>query len=62
MIEFVIEHWDEICLVITSAVTLAAAVAAITPSKSDDVIVQKLLDLINVLGLNVGKAKNKDSK
>ena len=46
--------------IITGIITVAAAIAAVTPSKSDDRIVQLILDIINKLGLNIGKAKNKD--
>ena len=37
-----------------------AAIAAVTPNKTDDRIVQFLLDLVNFLGGNVNKAKNKE--
>ena len=43
-----------------AVVGAAAAVAALTPSKSDDRIVQLILDVLNKLALNVGKAKNVD--
>ena len=52
----VVKWWP----IVASIVTLAAAISAITPSKSDDRIVQLVLDIINKLGLNIGKAKNKD--
>jgi len=42
-------------------VTICAAIAALTPTKHDDRVVQFILDLINKLGLNVGKAVNKDA-
>lgn len=45
----------------TAIVTAAAAIAAVTPSKSDNKYVQKAMNIINALGLNVNKAKNKDS-
>lgn len=45
----------------TAIVTAAAAIAAVTPSKSDNVYVQKAMNILNALGLNVNKAKNKDS-
>ena len=48
--------------VVTSAIAVAAAIATITPSKSDDRIVQLLLDIVNKIGLNIGKAKNADDK
>ena len=36
-----------------------STIATITPNKTDDKIVQFLLDLVNFLGGNVGKAANK---
>jgi len=41
-------------------VGLFATIAAMTPNKTDDRIVQFILDLINFLGGNLGKAKNKE--
>ncbi len=38
-----------------------ATLATITPNKTDDKIVQFILDLVNFLGGNVGKSKNADS-
>jgi|TARA_R100001463_G_scaffold20240_3_gene49373 type IV secretory pathway VirB2 component (pilin) len=35
-----------------------AVIASITPNKSDDRIVQILLDIVNFLGANFGKASN----
>ena len=37
-----------------------ATIATMTKNKSDDRIVQFLLDLVNFLGANVGEAKNKE--
>jgi hypothetical protein len=37
-----------------------AAVATVTPNKVDDKILQFIMDLVNFLGLNLGKAKTKD--
>ena len=37
-----------------------ATIATVTPNKADDRIVQWLLDVVNFLGGNVGKAKNKE--
>lgn len=39
---------------------VASTVATMTPNKADDWIVQMLLNVVNVIGMNVGKAKNKD--
>ena len=41
---------------------VASTIATMTPNKADDKAVQLLLDLVNVVGMNIGKAKNdKDS-
>jgi len=57
--QFVQANWEAILLVLTSAVALASAVAALTPTPKDDSIVKKVYSLIDALALNVGKAKDK---
>ena len=57
--QFVQSNWEGIILVLTSAVALASAVAALTPTPKDDGIVKKLYTLIDTLAINVGKAKEK---
>lgn len=47
--------WIPIILQIVGAF---AAIATLTPNKTDDRIVQWLLDIVNFLGANFGKAKN----
>jgi len=47
--------------IVTAVIAVAATIAAVTPTKSDDRIVQLILDIVNKLGLNVGKATNKDA-
>jgi len=57
--QFVQSNWEGIVLILTSAVALASAVAALTPTPKDDGIVKKLYALIDTLAINVGKAKEK---
>jgi len=57
--QFVQANWEGILLILTSAVALASAVAALTPTPKDDSIVKKVYSLIDALALNVGKAKDK---
>ncbi len=45
----------------TTIVTACAAIAAMTPTKVDDRVVQFFLDIINFCGMNFGKARNKDA-
>lgn len=44
---------------ITMIVTVASIVAASTPTPKDDVWMGKLYKFIDLLALNIGKAKNK---
>ena len=46
--------------IITAVVTVAAAITAVTPSKVDNTWLQKIVSLLNLLGLNLGSAKNAD--
>tara|TARA_R110002096_G_scaffold332064_1_gene526106 strand:+ start:46 stop:234 length:189 start_codon:yes stop_codon:yes gene_type:complete len=44
--------------IVTQVVGIAALVATLTPNESDNVVVGFILDFINVLGANVGRASN----
>ena len=44
---------------ITMFIGILSFITTMTPNKSDDVILQKILDILNILGMNIGKAKNK---
>ncbi len=43
-----------------AAIGAFSIVASQTPNKADDKVAQKLLNIVNVLGMNVGNAKNKE--
>ena len=45
---------------ITGVVTAATAITALTPSRSDDLVIDKVLRVLNVLAGNVGKNRNAD--
>lgn len=49
----------EIVGVITAIVTAASVIAAITPTPKDDQAISKLYKIIDLLAVNVGKAKDK---
>ena len=59
LVAYVMSHWMEILGVVTSFVGSFALLAAMTPNKSDDKIVQMVLDWINFFGANFGNAANK---
>ena len=45
---------------ITGVVTACTAITALTPSRSDDEILDKVLKVLNILAGNVGKNRNAD--
>ena len=50
---------EEITTIVTSVVTIASIVAAITPTPKDDNIIRKIYKIIDLLAINIGKAKDK---
>lgn len=60
--EWISTNYDVIIDIGTKVIALAAAIAAITPTKVDNDLLNKLLGFVNLLGLNVLKAKNKDDE
>lgn len=53
------EYLFDLFNILTAAVALASAVAAMTPTPQDDVWVAKAYKLLDVIALNIGKAKDK---
>ena len=49
----------EIIMWITTIVTVSSLIAASTPTPKDDVWIGKLYKFIDLLALNIGKAKEK---
>lgn len=45
--------------IITGLIGTFSAVATITPNRADNAIADTLLRIINIFGMNFGKAKNK---
>jgi|TARA_Y100000310_G_scaffold281546_1_gene302091 hypothetical protein len=56
---WILEHKDALIGIITGAVAVASAIAALTPTPKDDTWVGKIYKLVDLLALNVGKAKDK---
>jgi len=56
---WILENKEALISIITGAVAVASAIAALTPTPKDDTIVGKIYKVIDLLALNVGKAKDK---
>mgnify|MGYP003113431169 CR=1 FL=1 len=52
------ENWTDIANTITAIVAAAAAITALTPTPKDDSVFKKIRDVLDVIGFNVGNAKN----
>lgn len=60
-IAFVLESAPAWLTAITGLVTAATAITALTPTKSDDAVLSKVLWVLNLLAGNVGKNRNADA-
>tara|TARA_R100000988_G_C3935974_1_gene133782 strand:+ start:21 stop:251 length:231 start_codon:yes stop_codon:yes gene_type:complete len=57
-ISLITSNYVAILSAVASIVGGFAVIASMTPNKSDDRIVQMILDVVNFLGANFGKASN----
>jgi hypothetical protein len=58
VISYVMENYMQMLTAVGGIVGGFAVIASMTPNKSDDRIVQMILDMVNFIGANFGKAKN----
>jgi len=59
LITWTIAHSSDIYVAITSLVTAAAAITALTPSPKDDGAIKKVREILDKVAFNFGFAKNK---
>jgi|TARA_R110000787_G_scaffold103532_1_gene210154 hypothetical protein len=59
IINYIVDNTDALIRALTAIVAGASAIAALTPTPSDDGWVAKLYKVVDWLALNVGKAKDK---
>ena len=58
-LNLVIENWDTYSVAVLAVMGAAAAIAALTPTPRDDGIVAFLRKVIDIIGMNIGNAKNR---
>tara|TARA_R100001163_G_C4971520_1_gene131231 strand:+ start:257 stop:442 length:186 start_codon:yes stop_codon:yes gene_type:complete len=58
IVSYVMQNWSLITDVVLKVVGAFAVVASMTPNDTDNRAAQMLADLVNLLGFNVGKARN----
>jgi len=59
ILNWVLAHKSDLVAILTGIVSVASAIAALTPTPKDDGIVKKVYGVVDMLALNVGKAKDK---
>ena len=59
IITYLVSNADDILLALSAVVAAASAIAALTPTPTDDSLVAKAYKIVDWLALNVGKAKDK---
>jgi hypothetical protein len=59
IIAYLVSNVDSIVAALTAIVAAASAVAALTPTPTDDSLVAKAYKIVDWLALNIGKAKDK---
>ncbi len=57
MLNFIINHFYDFITALTSIVTGASVLTAITPNVKDDKVVSKIKNVLDVCALNIGNAK-----
>ena len=58
IITYLTSNWDAITTAVLAVIGAAATIAALTPTAKDDGIVAVLRKIVDVIGMNVGNAKN----
>lgn len=57
MIDFIITHIEELLIAMSSIVASASVLAALTPTKKDDLFFKYIKNTLDFLALNIGNAK-----
>jgi hypothetical protein len=60
-INWISEHLDTLFLIVFGLISVAAHIAALTPSTKDDAAVSRFRKFIDLLAGNYGHARNKDA-
>ena len=49
--DWLVNNWQTVLLIITSIVTLASIIVKLTPTPADDAILAKVINFLKVIGL-----------
>ena len=57
MVDLITDPFGSIFSIVTTAVSLASAIAAITETPADDTVVGKIYRILDLFAFNIGRAK-----
>jgi len=57
--EWIINNWEAVFVAVTSLVAAASAIANLTPTDSDNKVIERLTKLVDALALNFKKPAGK---
>jgi hypothetical protein len=58
MLDFIKEHYDELCIAFTALITFCSVVVKLTPTQKDDAMLNKVITFISYFSI----IKPKDNK
>lgn len=58
MLDFIKEHYDELCVAFTALVTFCSVVVKLTPTQKDDAVLAKIVSILSHFSI----IKQKDNK
>ena len=59
IITYITENHEVLLAILTGVISVASLIASLTPTPKDNTVVGKLYKLVDLLALNIGKAKDK---
>lgn len=57
-VNMIINNWQVYSVAVFAVMGAAAAIAALTPTPKDDSVVAFLRKIVDIIGMNIGNAKN----
>ncbi|TAH36525.1 MAG: hypothetical protein EYC62_02460 [Alphaproteobacteria bacterium] len=58
---WLLQNYELLLQVVTSVIAAASAISALTPTSTDNYVVDKVKSIVDVLALNIGHARNSNS-
>jgi hypothetical protein len=51
MIDWIIEHYKDVCVWVTTIVACASAIVKLTPTAKDDTILEKIIEILSLFSI-----------